>query len=242
MTPDVLVLPDEAAVADAVAEALAARLRAPGRHDVVLTGGGVGTAALAALPARSEGIDWSQVHLWWGDERFLPDGDRERNATEADSALIDRISIPPGNVHRMPADVGQGAEAAAAAYADELARASVDGIAPDFAICLLGIGPEGHVASLFPGAPGLHAAAPVIAVHDSPKPPPTRVSLSLAAIRSAREVWVIASGSAKAEAVAGAIDPATRVEELPAAGARGRERTVLWLDEPAAALVPPPAS
>jgi 6-phosphogluconolactonase len=135
----------------------------------------------------------------------------------------------------MPADVGQGAGQAALAYADELSRESRDGFVPDFDVLLLGMGPEGHVASLFPGMPALHATAAVVPIEDSPKPPPTRISLTLDAIRTAREVWVVAAGGAKADAVAAAISDDTRPDDVPAAGARGREATVFWLDAAAAA-------
>ena len=233
--PRVVVLDDEDAVAACVSDAMATRLATPGIHHVVLTGGGVGTRVLAELVERSAPIDWDQVHLWWGDERFLPAGDTERNETGARAALIDAIPIPPDNVHPMPADVGQGAAQAALAYADELARASHDGFVPDFDLLLLGMGPEGHIASLFPGMPALDAAASTAAIEDSPKPPPTRVTLTLAAIRAAREVWVVAAGAAKAEAAAAAVAPGTPPDAVPAAGARGRESTIFWLDRAAAA-------
>lgn len=232
--PKVVVLDDEDAVAVSVADALAARLALPGIHHAVLTGGGVGTSVLAHLLECSASIDWDRVHLWWGDERFLPPGDPERNETGARAALIDAIPIPPDHVHPMPADVGQGATQAALAYADELARESRDGFVPDFDVLLLGMGPEGHIASLFPGMPALDAAGSVVAVEDSPKPPPTRVSLTLAAIRTAGEVWVVAAGAAKAEAAAAARAPGTLPEMVPAAGARGRDATVFWLDRAAA--------
>ena len=233
--PKVVVLDDEDAVAMSVADALAARLALPGIHHAVLTGGGVGTKVLAELLDRSAAIDWTRVHLWWGDERFLPAGDPERNETGARAALISAIPIPPDNVHPMPADVGQGASQAALAYADELAGESHDGFVPDFDILMLGMGPEGHVASLFPDMPALHDAGSVAAIEDSPKPPPTRVSLTLAAIRAAREVWVVAAGAAKAEAAAAAVAQGTLPDAVPAAGARGRDATVFWLDRSAAA-------
>lgn len=221
-------------LAAAVAEAFALRVREPGEHHVVVTGGGVGTDVLAHVKALGESIDWQRIHLWWGDERFLPEGHPERNETGAREVLIDHVPIPADQVHPMPADVGQGADEAATAYADELARASRNGFAPDFEIVLLGIGPEGHVASLFPHSPALESASTVVGVHGTPKPPPTRVSMTLPAIRSARDVWVIAAGCAKAPAVEAAMDPDMSVQELPAAGARGREHTVFWLDREAA--------
>ena len=245
--PEVIVTPDEARLVRALAQAVAEVLAAPGRHDLVVTGGGVGTEVLAALAQPERGglvdsgglaapvIDWSMVHIWWGDERFLPEGHAERNETGARAALLDHVPIPESNVHPMPADRGQGVTAAALSYADELARHSTDGFVPDFELLLLGMGPEGHIASLFPGMPALHASTSTVAITDSPKPPPLRVSLTLAAIRSAHQVWIGAAGSSKAEAAAHAADPQTDVETCPAAGARGRDATLLWLDQAAAA-------
>ncbi len=247
--PEVIVTPDESRLVSEVARAVAEKLAAPGRHDLVVTGGGVGTEVLAALVNPDSGgsadspgqsapvIDWSMVHIWWGDERFLPEGHVERNETGARAALLDHVPIPESNVHPMPADRGQGVTEAARSYADELARHSADGFVPDFELLLLGMGPEGHVASLFPGMPALHASTSTVAITDSPKPPPVRVSLTLAAIRSARQVWIGAAGSSKAEAAARAVDPQTEVADCPAAGARGRDATLLWLDEAAAAAL-----
>ncbi len=235
-TTRIAVFDDASSVARATADALAQRLALPGTHHVVLTGGGVGTEVLVALQRISTYVDWDRVHLWWGDERFLLEGDSERNETGARDALVDLLPIPSSHVHPMPTDLGQGVTTAAAAYAGELARYSDNGFVPDFDIILLGMGPEGHVASLFPGMQALHSAASTVPIEDSPKPPATRISLTLAAIRQAREVWIVAAGSAKAEAVAAALSPATSPDDVPAAGARGRDATVFWLDRDAAAL------
>ena len=232
--PRLSISEDEESLAATVADALATVLAAPGPHHLVLTGGGVGTRVLGALVERGATIDWSRVHVWWGDERFLAAGDPERNETGAREALLDVVPIPADHVHAMPADTGQGVEAAAMAYADELAAHSDDGYAPDFDVLLLGMGPEGHVASLFPGMPEIHAAQSAVPIENSPKPPPTRISLSLAAIRSAREVWVVAAGAGKADAAAAALSDATSPDDVPAAGARGRVDTVFWLDRAAA--------
>jgi 6-phosphogluconolactonase len=240
--------PDAAQLARAVAGELAARvaaaIAATGTASVVLTGGGIGTkvlAELAAGPARDV-IDWSRLDIWWGDERFVPSGDPERNETGARSALLDHVAVDPARVHVMaPSDGpdGDDPEAAARRYAAELAAAAPAGSGvPAFDVLLLGIGPEGHVASLFPGLPGVRETErSVIAVHDSPKPPPTRLSLTFPAIQAAREVWIIASGPDKADAVGLALsgrDPAL----VPAAGARGREQTLFLVDAAAAAKIP----
>jgi 6-phosphogluconolactonase len=103
---------------------------------------------------------------------------------------------------------------------------------------MLGIGPEAHVASLFPGMPALYDERPVVAVRGSPKPPPTRLSFTLPSIQAAREVWILASGPEKADAIAMALSDAGPVQ-VPAAGARGRQRTLFLIDGAAAAKVPP---
>jgi len=200
---------------------------------VVLTGGRVAAAvyrAVAESPARVE-VDWRRVEFWWGDERFLPSGDPERNETQARDAFLSALDVDPARVHPMPADTGQGAEAAAAAYAEELAAAG----SPTFDVLMLGVGPDGHVASLFPGYPQLGVTdAAAVAVHDSPKPPPTRVSLTLPQLNRAREVWFVVSGSDKAEAVAKALTEG----DVPAARPKGRNRTLWLLDEAAAEKIP----
>jgi 6-phosphogluconolactonase len=232
--PQVVVVNEEADLPRVVARGIAERLSQPGDHHLVLTGGGVGTRVLEQLAGMCGDVDWQRVHLWWGDERFLPAGDPDRNETGARVALIDHVPIPEHNVHPMPSDHGQGVEQAAADYADELARHSSDGYVPPFGLLLLGMGPEGHIASLFPHTTALHAATSTVAITDSPKPPSTRVSLTLAAIRSADDVWIGATGDAKAEAAAMAASPGTSIEDVPAAGARGKNSTVLWLDRDAA--------
>lgn len=180
-------------------------------------------------------MDWSRVELYWGDERFLPSGDPERNETQAREALLDHVPVPAGRVHVVePPDgrFGDDPDAAAAAYAEVLADVAA------FDVCLLGIGEEGHVASVFPDSPAVHERErTVVAVRDCPKPPPTRVSLTLPRIRTSRQVWLMTTGAAKAEAVAAALTGADEVE-LPAAGAVGTERTLWLLDGAAAAKVP----
>lgn len=242
----VLVHPDATVLAEATAARLITRLvdlqSAAAPVHVVLTGGTVGIrtlAAVAASPAR-DAVDWSGVHLWWGDERFLPDGDADRNETQARDALLDALgdALPAANVHPVrPLDEAAGVvtpEDAAAAYAAELAAFAPEGAdVPAFDVLMLGMGPDGHVASLFPGHEALGVTGvPTVGVHGSPKPPPLRVSLTFEALRAAREVWVVAAGAEKAGAVASALSDAP-VERTPAAGARGTDRT-LWLVDAAA--------
>ncbi|MFC9976465.1 6-phosphogluconolactonase [Spirillospora sp. NPDC127200] len=245
--PTVLVHRDQDLLARAVAARLVTRIADAqaerGSASVVLTGGGVGTAVLAELAAGGarDAIDWRRLDLWWGDERFLPSGDAERNETGARKALLDQVGLDPARVHAMPASDGpDGDDVAAAAerYAAELgAAAGADGGVPAFDVLMLGVGPDAHVASLFPEMAALEAGGTVVPVRGAPKPPPTRISLTFPAIRAAREVWVLAAGGSKARAVhlglSGA-DPA----QAPVAGARGSERTLFLLDRAAAADLP----
>lgn len=245
-----------------MAQAAAARLitkivdaqASQGHASVVLTGGRNGNgllAALAASPAR-DAIDWGRLDLWWGDERYLPEGDPERNYTQAREILLDSVPLDPARVHPMPASdgpYGADVDAAAEAYAAELAKAAGPenhGSVPVFDVLMLGVGPDTHVASLFPELPAVRETErTVVGVHGAPKPPPTRVSLTLPAIRSAREVWLLAAGEDKAQAVAIALSAAGEIQ-APAAGARGRARTLWLLDTAAASQLPrslyPPAS
>jgi 6-phosphogluconolactonase len=232
-----------AAAAARTVTRLADAIAAEGRAHIVLTGGGIGTkvlAAIAAGPAR-DAVDWRQVDIWWGDERFEPAGDPERNETGARSALLDHIDLDPARVHVMAGPDGPDGgneDAAAVRYAAELKAAAPAGAdVPAFDVLMLGIGPEGHVASIFPDSLAAQATGSVVAVRNSPKPPPTRISLTFSAIQAAREVWILASGAEKADAVAEALSGVSQ-DKLPAAGARGRDRTLFLLDEAAAAKLP----
>ena len=214
-----------------------------GTASVVLTGGGVGIATLEAVrrsPAR-HAVDWRHVDVWWGDERFVPADDPERNERQAREALLDHLDLDPARVHPMGAaggPDGDDADAAAARYADELtAAAPQDDDVPPFDVLLLGLGGEGHTASIFPESPAAHDDRLVFGVHGCPKPPPTRVSLGFSAINVAREVWLLVAGEGKAGAVAMALSGAGRVQ-IPAAGVSGRRATLWLLDEGAAAELP----
>jgi len=202
--------------------------------DVCLTGGSAGIAVLAAVagnPAR-DGVDWSRVMFWWGDERYLPRGDRDRNETQARDALLDRLALPAGNVHAFPA-AGEHPtiEAAAEAYSDELGDTVFD-------ITFLGVGPDGHIASLFPDhATVAETAKRVVVEKDSPKPPAERLSLTLPVLNASERIWLVLSGADKASALGLALADAN-VTSVPVAGVRGRKRTVFFVGQDAAAEVP----
>ena len=224
------------AAGDRLAAAITAAVTARGRAVIVLTGGGTGVALLKRLGAHR--LDWGRVHFYWGDDRYVPRDDDERNEKQARAALLDEVGVPEGQIHPMPASDGRfGADLAGAAhaYAEVLAANAEPGQpTPIFDVHLLGMGGEGHVNSLFPHtAAVLEDERMVVGVDDSPKPPPRRITLTLPAVRRAREVWLVVSGEAKAEAVAAAIGGASPAD-LPAAGATGTEATVWLLDAAAA--------
>jgi 6-phosphogluconolactonase len=236
---------------DLLAQAVAARLVVKmidaqaerGEATIVLTGGRIATAVYQAardLPAR-DAVDWSRVDVWWGDERFLPSSDPERNETQAREALLDSVPLDPARVHTMPASDGPDGddpEAAAARYAALLAGAARPGQEmPHIDVLLLGVGGEGHIASIFPESPAAYEERTVAAVRGCPKPPPTRITLTFPAITSADEVWLVTAGAEKAGAIGMALGGAGPVQ-VPAAGARGRHRTLWFLDRNAATEVP----
>jgi 6-phosphogluconolactonase len=240
---------DSDALATAAGERLIgvidAAVAARGRALIVLTGGGNGARLLRYLGSHGQRINWAEVHLFWGDERYVAEDDDDRNDKQARVALLDHIDIPARNVHAMPASDGEfGSDLAAAALAYEqllAANAESGNPAPNFDIHLLGVGPEGHINSLFPDSPAVRETTRlVLSVDDSPKPPPQRITLTLPAIQRSREVWMLVSGSEKADAVAAAVGGADPVA-VPAAGAVGREKTVWFLDRDAATKLPPHA-
>lgn len=234
--------PDKAALVTAVGDrligAIVAAVQKRGRASVALTGGGTGIGLLEHVRENGGAIDWSKVHVFFGDERYVPEDDDERNEKQAREALLDHIDIPAANVHAMPAsdgEFGDDLDAAALAYEHVLAANADDGgPSPDFDVHLLGMGGEGHINSLFPHTAAVRETSRlVVGVTESPKPPPRRITLTLPAIVRSREVWLVVAGGEKADAVAAAVGGAA-ADDVPAAGAKGREATVWLLDEEAA--------
>lgn len=239
---EVVVHEDASTLAGAVASRLLSRIeQAQARGEmpnVVLTGGTIADLIHREVARRApeSSVDWSRVAIWWGDERFVPASSDDRNARQVRTALLDQLPLDPANVHEVPAsDEVASVEESAAAYAEALRSQGPE----SFEVLMLGVGPDGHVASLFPGHRGLDAVDEIaIAVHDSPKPPPLRVSLTFEALERARAVWFLVSGVEKASVVAAAVsNPASAGgdrREIPARGVIGTEETV-WLIDAAAA-------
>jgi 6-phosphogluconolactonase len=241
-TPVVRVVPDMAALTRAAYELLTdAALAAVvhhGRCSIALAGGETPRALYELIAADdSTRLPWNLVDVWFGDERCVPPDDAASNYLMARETLLARVPVPPENVRRIRGELG--AAAAADAYDEELRAAFGDpgtggAGAPTFDLALLGIGTEGHTASLFPG----HAALDVtdrwaVAVDPAPetaKPQVPRVTLTLPALAGAREVVVLAAGAEKRDIVR-AVQAGE--SDLPAARVRGRERTVWIVDREA---------
>ncbi len=223
--------------AEAFVEHLTEVLEQKAEAHVVLTGGTVGIKTLAAI-AEADGVedlDFTRIHFWWGDERFVAADSADRNENQAREALLSKINLDVGKVHAFAAaDAGISLDQAAAAFAELVAEhAAVDEIVPEFDVVFLGMGPDGHIASLFPGKAQPAAGVAIIAEHDSPKPPPARLSFTYEALNSAHQVWFVVSGADKANAVEVAFgdNPAS----LPVGRVAGRDATLWFIDEAAAA-------
>lgn len=209
------------ALADALCAEAEAAIAVRGVFHLVLAGGSTPRALYRTLADRNAGD--ARWHVWYGDERCLPADHPERNSVMSEAVWLAASRIPPENRRPIPAELG--AVEAAARYAGWLKTVA------DFDVVLLGIGEDGHTASLFPGhdwgdAPG---SPDVLAVFDAPKPPSERVSLSAARLNRSRCVWFVVTGSGKREALA----HWKRSEKLPVSVVRGRLETVAWLDQAA---------
>lgn len=235
---DVITLADPASVAAAVADRFLERIAAAqGRGEtpqVVLAGGTVARLVHREIAARAPGyaVDWDRVGFWFGDERFVVRESPERNAGQARADFLD--SVGASQVHEIPAvEDADGVADAARRYADLLEAGLREG-ADEFDLVMLGMGPDGHVASLFPGYPQLAVqdtlAVPVL---DSPKPPPLRVTLTFPTLNTSKAVWFLVVGAEKADAVARAWAFDGSVSETPARGITGP--SVTWFVDDAAA-------
>lgn len=210
--------------------------------NVVLTGGSVGIGLLETINAHPDRdlAPWGQIHFWWGDERWVPRDHPDRNELQARQALLDHVPVDAAKVHAFPAsDDGLSLDEGAEHYAAELRAAAPPNLPlPAFDLVYLGVGPDGHVASLFPGLAGIRERdRTVVAVRNSPKPPPERLTLTIPVINSGARVAVFATGAEKASAVGLALAGASP-DEVPLAAVRARRRTGIHLDRDAAAQVP----
>lgn len=223
-----------AAAARSIAEILADRIASNGAATLSLTGGSVGVKTAAALA--DSPVEWEKVTIFFGDERFVPADDPERNDGQLDEVLLASLGDRP-TVHRWPARTADSSDVDAAAAQFLATLALPAGEAPIFDVTILGMGPEGHIDSIFPHTPAVEEAELlVVGVRDCPKPPPERLTFTLPAIRRSRHVLVVAAGEGKAEAVARGLGGA-HPSDWPVAGAVGLESTTYHLDEGAASAL-----
>ena len=224
--------PDAESVAERAAAAIVRRLERArserGEAHLALSGGTTPGRAYELLAAAD--LSWEGVEIWFADERCVGAEDPESNHRLAAETLLAPAAVPSERVHRMEGELGP--EQGASRYGEAIARRLGAGV-PVLDVIVLGIGPDGHVASLFPGAPQLDAGqdAVCLGVSDSPKPPPQRITLSLAVLRAARSCVLLATGAGKADAVAAMLGEPTR--HVPASLLR-RERLTVILDDRAA--------
>ena len=223
-SPDDLARAAAGRLMDTAHRAIAAR----GRFSVALSGGSTPRRLYQLLTQApyQQGIDWSRVHLFFADERFVPHTDAESTVRLVRETLLTGVPVPETNFHAMPTAGGTPEDCAARYEASLLEYFNREEPALD--LVLLGMGPDGHTASLFPGhplAPGL-----VASVHDSPKPPPIRLTLTHAALRAAREVWFLVTGADKAVTLEQVFRSSPEdAQALPAARIHARDGRSLWL-------------
>lgn len=237
MRPIVNRFSDGASVAKNAAADLTARLQSllaeNEQVNIQITGGTVGIqtlAELALLPA-FQNLELGRLHIWWGDERYVDSQSDDRNSKQADRALFSKLQKQKPVLHEFPAaDSGLTLDQAAAQFQNE-----VISLSPVFKIALVGMGPDGHVCSLFPGKPAPAKGALVIAEHESPKPPPQRLSFSYSAMNQVEEIWFVVAGADKQPAVDVAFgdDP----QSLPVGRVHGSKKTVWYLDSTAGTSV-----
>jgi 6-phosphogluconolactonase len=250
---NVIIFPDPTALAEAAADrfvALAGEAVAKnGRFACALSGGSTPTAMqqlLAAAPRRDQ-VDWARVHLFWGDERFVPPDHAERTLRQARETLLDHVPIPPDNIHTI---VTNGTPVAAAAQYEQTIRTFFDPNPSRFDLIFLGMGDDGHTASLFPdrgrktedgeigpsSVPGLRSL--VTAVTNAPKPPPTRITFTPRLINRAAQIIFLVTGSDKAETVTAVLNGPFDPSRYPAQAIKPEQGQLTWLlDEAAAELI-----
>ncbi len=191
-------------------------------HHVVLTGGSAGTSitdqladVAQSLPAHS----WANTHLWWGDERFVESDSPDRNDLNIETTLGDYFI--ESNIHRVAAaDQILSAQESADEYARELMSYGFDGLPPRFTLVYLGVGPDGHIASLFPGRPELDSRAVALPVMDSPKPPPVRVTLSYPTLNNSECTLLLVGGEGKQDVLKLIMSAEGSVALTPARGVK----------------------
>lgn len=238
------VFPSVDALNEAVGRAFLARLRAlideaevGSRINLAISGGAVATSLLPSLLPRVGDVDWSRVRVWLVDERFVPAGHADRNDDPAWEGFFHAASGV--ELVRMPTSdesaPGAGSlDAATSAFEATWTELMGSG---SFDVALIGMGPDGHICSLFPGRVDLEEPSPILAIRNSPKPPPERITVSMPIMRACPEVWLTTAGEGKAEAIGRAFAGASPLD-IPVAGILA-PTTRVYLDEAAAASIAP---
>lgn len=192
---------------------------------IVLTGGGAGLSITSQLREVAKKIPtqtWSNTHFWWGDERFVESASLDRNDFGIETILGEFYL--ESNIHRVAAaDQVHNAIESADDYKRELINFGSAGFPPRFALVILGVGPDGHIASLFPGRPELDSQMVAMPVFEAPKPPPTRVTMSFPTLNNSQLTLLLVGGEEKREALMAILDPAGHVEITPARGIQAEE-------------------
>jgi 6-phosphogluconolactonase len=206
-----------------------------GRFSIALSGGSTPKALYGLLGSEpySSQIDWSKVDIFWSDERCVPPTSVDSNFQMAQEVLLSHVPLSPAQVHRMPAEQPDH-DAAAAAYTREMQRVfGTDGI-PQFDLIQLGMGPEGHIASLFPQQAALHEQRRLVVFVTVPKPPPERLTFTPPILNAARQVLFLVTGAEKAAAARAVLTGDYQPDEYPAQIVRPSGDVVWMLDEAAA--------
>jgi 6-phosphogluconolactonase len=240
VSPTLRVFPDPAALAEGLAAAVVGLARAAadrcGRFALAVPGGQSPRPLYAVLARRRADLPWPSTHIFWVDERYVPPDHPLSNYRLVWEMLLNPVGVPPSNIHPMPTGL-PGPEAAAAAYEAEL-KGWFGTLFPRFDLVLLGLGADGHIASLLPGSAALTEERRAVRAVASPRSGPTRLTLTFPALNSAAHVYVLASGRQKAAALQRALAPTGNVFECPARGLRPADgELVWWADEAAASLL-----
>jgi 6-phosphogluconolactonase len=195
------------------------------KHHIVLTGGGTGlsiTSQLREVAKKIPAQTWINTHFWWGDERFVESDSLDRNDFGIETILGDFYL--KSNIHRVAgADQVHSATESADDYKQELIKFGSAGLPPRFSLVILGVGPDGHIASLFPSRPELDSHAIALPVFEAPKPPPTRVTMSFTTLNSSQLTLLLVGGEAKREALMAIVNSEGHIEITPARGIQAEE-------------------
>lgn len=241
MQPEIKILPDKPALAAEAARRFVLLAQAAvaenGRFTVALSGGSTPRTLhqLLAQPPLRDQVPWQKVFVFWGDERFVPPDDADSSYLMARETLLDHVPIPPQNIHPVPT-VDITPETAAQQYTSTLQSLFGESV-PRFDLILLGMGPDGHTASLFPGHPEVVKPGDklVAVVFDSPKPPPTRLTFTYQLLNAAKNVIFLVAGADKAAMVRQVLVGGTAVVPPPASLVQPANGKLTWLLDMSAA-------